>query len=73
MEPFFNDQILSPRMRLDIEQVAESVSVTRRTVRKWIADGKLRALKLGSKWYTTRQELVRFLYQDQTTSRAQSS
>ena len=73
MEPFFNDQILSPRMRMDIEQVAESVSVTRRTVRKWIADGKLRALKLGSKWYTTKQELVRFLYQDQATSRAQSS
>jgi len=73
MEPFFNDQILKPRMRMDIYQVAESVSVTRRTVRKWIADGKLRALKLGSKWYTTRQELVRFLYQDQATSRAQSS
>ena len=72
-QPFFNDEILTPRRRMDIDEVADAVNVTRRTVRKWIADGKLRALKLGSKWYTTKAELLRCLYQDQAATRAQNS
>ena len=72
-QQFFNDEILTPRRRMDIDEVADAVNVTRRTVRKWIADGKLRALKLGSKWYTTKAELLRCLYQDQAATRAQNS
>lgn len=43
------------------EQVAELCQVTTETVRNWIQDGKLKAVKLGKTWRVKRGDLLEFL------------
>ena len=43
------------------EKVAELCEVTTETVRNWIKDGKLKAVKLESTWRVKRKDLIAFL------------
>lgn len=52
----------SPRARLlTIKDVVEELQVTERTVRRWIADGKLKAVKIGGGWRVHPRDLDRML------------
>ena len=44
-----------------IEQVAEKLSVTRRTVYSYVKEGKLKAVKIGKYWRVTEDNLKAFL------------
>ena len=46
---------------LTVEQVAEITRVTKQTVYGWIRTGRLRGMKAGRRWLTTRGELERFI------------
>jgi excisionase family DNA binding protein len=50
-----------PRRFLLIAEVAEEARVTTKTVRKWIAAGRLRAGRIGSVIRVDRAELERLL------------
>lgn len=43
------------------EQIAELCQVTTETVRNWINEGKLRAIKLETTWRVKRSDLLEFL------------
>ena len=43
------------------EEVGEQFNVKPATIRKWIREGKLKALKLGGLWRITEEELQRFI------------
>lgn len=38
---------------IHIDEIARRFSITYQTVRKWITDGKLEAIRVGASWYTT--------------------
>lgn len=42
-------------------EAADACRVTRRTVMRWLADGKITAKKVGRKWLIPTSELVRVL------------
>jgi len=50
------------------EEVGEQFNVKPATIRKWIRDGKLKALKLGRLWRITEEELNRFINASQGAS-----
>ncbi len=45
---------------LSTNTIAEMFEVTNETIRNWIAEGKLKAFKLGPIWRVPRSEVVRF-------------
>ena len=44
-----------------LEEIAELLQVTRRTIYTWIKDGKLKAFKVGRGWRVSRADLDSFL------------
>jgi len=50
------------------EEVGEQFNVKPATIRKWIREGKLKALKLGGLWRITEEELQRFIKASQGAS-----
>jgi excisionase family DNA binding protein len=46
---------------LSARQIAEKLGFNRRTVVKWMADGKLPAQQIGAAWFTTPEELQQFM------------
>jgi len=46
---------------LKTRQVAKELGVTPRTVAKWIRDGDLKAVKVGTNWRVRREELDAFI------------
>lgn len=46
---------------LTIEEVAKLLKVTDRTVRRWIDDGKLKALKIGGVIRVTEEDYNEFI------------
>lgn len=44
-----------------LEEIAQLLQVTRRTIYTWVKDGKLKAFKVGRGWRVTREELDTFL------------
>ncbi len=44
-----------------LEEIAQLLQVTRRTIYTWVKDGKLKAFKVGRGWRVTREELDAFL------------
>lgn len=46
---------------LTIDEVAEKLKVSRRTVYEWVRAGKLEAVKVGSLWRISEQALQDFL------------
>ena len=51
------------RRFLKLREVCETIGVSRRTVFRWIYEGKLRAIKLGGGrlWWVREKDLGRFL------------
>jgi len=43
-----------------LEEIAELLQVTRRTLYNWIKDGKLKAFKIGKQWRVTKEALEDF-------------
>ena len=43
-----------------LEELAEILQVTRRTLYNWIKDKKLKAFKVGKSWRVTREALAEF-------------
>ena len=43
-----------------LEELAEILQVTRRTIYNWIKGGKLKAFKVGKSWRVTREALNEF-------------
>ena len=55
---------------LTVAQVADELHVTAVTVRRWIANGELPAVKAGPRrWTIRRSDLARFLSADQRLDR----
>lgn len=54
---------------LTVEQVAASLGLSEKTVRKYINEGELKAFKLGTSWKITKQDLQAFI---QTKSNIQN-
>lgn len=46
---------------LTVEQVAKSLGLSEKTVRKYINEGELKAFKLGTSWKITEQDLQTFI------------
>lgn len=44
-----------------VQEVADKLKIHVQTVRKWIKEGKIKALKLGSDWRVTEQSISEFL------------
>lgn len=44
-----------------LEEVADIVHVTRRTIYTWVKDGKIKAFKVGRQWRVKREELDKLL------------
>ena len=49
------------RPLLTVHETAEVIKVKESTVRTWIRDGKLRAIKFGREWRVSVKDLERFL------------
>lgn len=61
--------VMTEEALLTVRQVAKRLSVHEETVRRWIAAGRLRAIKLGSRaagWRIRQGELDRFLQERET-------
>ena len=43
------------------DQVAKELSISVRTVRKWLRDGKIRGVKIGKSWRVSEAELERLM------------
>lgn len=54
---------------LTVEQVATSLGLSEKTVRKYINTGELKAFKLGTSWKITKDDLQTFI---QTKSNIQN-
>jgi len=52
------------------EEIAEHFSLKPGTVRLWIRQGKLKAVKLGSLWRVSEEALQEFVQQDRQESAA---
>lgn len=46
------------------EQIAEQYSLNPATVRKWLREGKLKAIKMGGLWRISEEALQEFIDQD---------
>lgn len=46
---------------LSVEQVAQQLGVSEKTVRNYINSGELKAYKLGTKWRIEPQEVERYI------------
>ncbi len=46
------------------EEIGEQFNIKPATVRKWIREGKLQAVKLGALWRISEEALQEFLKQD---------
>lgn len=56
------DEVLNPDDPLmKTDEVAQIFGVTRETIRDWIANGTINAVKFGSRWYVRRSEVKRFV------------
>jgi excisionase family DNA binding protein len=49
------------RPLLTVHETAEQLKVKESTIRAWIRNGKLRAIKFGREWRVTVKDLERFL------------
>ncbi|MFZ4122063.1 MAG: helix-turn-helix domain-containing protein [Caulobacterales bacterium] len=49
------------RPLLTVHETAEQLKVKESTIRAWIRNGKLRAIKFGREWRITVKDLERFL------------
>ena len=45
----------------EVEDVAKMLGVSERTVRRWIEDKKLKAMKLGKGWRIEHDDLMEFI------------
>lgn len=52
---------------LTVEEVAGTLRVSTRTVRKWIQRGELSAVKAGKNWIVSNDALQRFIDQHRNT------
>ncbi|MAH27441.1 MAG: excisionase [Pseudoalteromonadaceae bacterium] len=51
-----------------LNEVAAEFQVNERTVRRWIKDGKLDAMKLGGRWLIAESDIKDFIKQRLNTS-----
>jgi excisionase family DNA binding protein len=51
-----------------LNEVAAEFQVNERTVRRWIKDGKLEAMKLGGRWLIAESDIKDFIKQRLNTS-----
>lgn len=52
---------ISPVEYLTIKRFAEELTVSTRTVRRWLADGELHAHQLGRQWRISRDDANAFM------------
>lgn len=65
--PSQDDPLLSP------QKIAKMFDVKAFTVRQWINDGKLKAVKVGNSWRVQQSEMVRFANEKYGDKSAQDS
>ena len=46
---------------LTLKEVAKEIKVTRRTIYRWIKDGKLKAIKTGGIWRVREEDFGEFV------------
>ncbi len=57
----------------DVDELAELLHIQERTVRKLLAEGKLKGRKLARKWYVTEEELQRYFSMPEPQQEASQS
>ena len=50
---------------MTVKQVAEKLQFKPRTVRNWLATGKMTGVKLGDHWRISETDLTNFLHRDE--------
>lgn len=45
----------------DLEEISKKTGISVKSLRKWIRQGKLKAKKLGVKYYVSEDDLIEFL------------
>jgi len=53
------------------EEVAEKLGVSPQTVRKWLAKGYLKGIRVGKLWRVSEEDLKKFLYPEKTETEAE--
>lgn len=48
----------------DLQEVSEKIGISVVSLREWIKQGKLKAKKLGVKYYVSEESLIEFLKED---------
>jgi len=48
----------------DLQEVSEKIGISVVSLREWIKQGKLKAKKLGVKYYVSEDSLIEFLKED---------
>ncbi|WP_077302517.1 helix-turn-helix domain-containing protein [Virgibacillus pantothenticus] len=51
--------------RYSVEELANELNVTTRTIRNYLRDGKLKGTKVGGQWRFSKENLVEFMGSDQ--------
>lgn len=51
--------------KYSVEELANELNVTTRTIRNYLRDGKLKGTKVGGQWRFTKENLVEFMGSDQ--------
>jgi len=54
---FFNGEI----ELLRVEDIADSLNAHKVTIRRYIREGKLKATKIGKRWYITKERFKEFV------------
>jgi excisionase family DNA binding protein len=50
---------------MTVEEVAAKLRVSTKTIRRWCADGQIKALRVGRQWRVTQDALDKFLAESQ--------
>jgi len=48
----------------DLEEISKKTGISVKSLRKWIRQGKLKAKKLGVKYYVSEESLIEFLKEE---------
>ena len=50
----------------DVQEIAKAFDMTPQSVRKYLKEGRIKARKVGTRWYATEEAIREFLLGEQT-------
>lgn len=65
----FADRVQDPEQRLTLAEAEMRAAVSNKTLRRWIASGRLQAVKVGGRWLTTKMALFKAMFHVSQPSR----